>query len=255
MTHHQEARGDQPDPPRCAVCRRRLTGLDADHGRRACLACQAELAQQLLAVAELWEELPGRLIKGTPPAKDPDAPKPVGAPGSAAPGNIDALNLLAGDVTGRLLVHEDDWRRDMRMPPTPDRGSQDNTLEGVLRFLRRYLSWACLHSDDTDGLARTLRTLLRDMQAVIDNDRRRPHALAVPCPLAAAGQGPGPDGRIPRCGGELVYEPLASAIRCRNCRRTVGYEWWADLAFAAGIEPTPDSRALAAALARPAEAA
>jgi hypothetical protein len=234
------------EAPHCQCCRRELHRAPAQD-RTVCCSCEDRIAEQLLDVAALWEQLPAYAVRTTVVHEDTGRVTVSAPPGSAAPGDLGALDLMAGGVVNRLIVHEDAWRRELRKtgrwPLTPWRGDQDQTLRGVLAFLTAQLPWACLSYDDVPGLARDLTAVLRDMRAVVTGDRRRTRELAAPCPLVPDDAEPAEDGRLPPCGGVLVFDPQASLIRCRSCGAALGREDWTGLAIDAGVLPValPDA--------------
>jgi hypothetical protein len=149
------------------------------------------------------------------------------------PGNLQALDLVAGGVTGTLIVHEDAWRRELRriyprLPLTPFRGNQSQTLAGVLTFLHEWLRWACQSYDGIQDLEQDLYDLLGRMQTVVSGEpRKKPRVLPVPCPLKPTGK--------KACGGELAFDPTSRLITCRTCRGDIGHEHWADIGLAVGL--------------------
>jgi hypothetical protein len=102
--------------------------------RVVCRPCGEEVLRLLGAVWALWRQLPDWVEKGTAPSGGGRGGG--GGGGSAAPGNISVYSLLAGEVTDRLVVWEDDWRRTRGWGPAVLRGDQGERLSGVLRFLR-----------------------------------------------------------------------------------------------------------------------
>ncbi|WP_203232771.1 hypothetical protein [Streptantibioticus cattleyicolor] len=225
----------------CQCCGWHLRG-DGNTGRQVCRRCQTALDADLAQVAELWVRLGEHLERLTGVRTDPDLPRHPGPTGSQAPGDLAVISLRAGGVTSKLLVHEEDWRRQLGWTLTPWRGDQDETLAGVLRFLRDNLHWAChAHEHDVhlDMLSTDLYELLWDMTGAITGDRRRPHALSLPCP---ASTGTDPDGTPAVCGGTLWFEPRHNRLRCRSCRQIIGHQQWVDISLAAGLL-TPDDAA------------
>lgn len=221
---------DEPAARVCLCCPR---GLDDDLGRLACPQCEQNIRDGLAEVATLWRKLPDRLEKGATVAADEPRVR-TSKVDPDLPGNAQALDLLAGGVTGALLVHEDAWRRELRrmyprLPLTPFRGNQTQTLRGVLAFLEERLRWACLNYDGVEDLNQDLYRLLVKMRAVVTGEpRQRPvEVLPAPCPRK-------PDGKR-LCGGELVFTPATRLITCRSCRHDLGFEHWAAIGLAAGL--------------------
>lgn len=221
--------GDLPAPPTCQCCTRALHGTDTTV-RTVCVRCEQRITAQLADVAALWPRLAERRLR---PVRGDDGVRVAtsGPAGSPAPGDLHTLNLLAGDVVGRLIVHEDAWRHALGWTLTPWRGNQNQTLAGVLRFLTVNLRWACGAYDDVDSLSRDLSAVLRDMRAAVTGDHRRPTELAVTCPLPVDA---GPGGEESVCGGALLYDPQAARIRCTACHTSLDYTQWADLALDTG---------------------
>jgi hypothetical protein len=146
---------------------------------------------------------------------------------------MQALSLIAGGVVGALIVHEDAWRRELRrlyprLPLTPFRGNQTQSLNGVLGFLRERLRWACYSYDGIEDLNEDLFRLLGKMRAVVTGEApKRVRVLPVPCPLK-------PNGRR-ACGGQLAFDPSTRHITCRTCRDEIGHQHWADIGLAVGL--------------------
>ncbi|WP_128382397.1 hypothetical protein [Streptomyces cavernae] len=223
---------DLHDEPMMRVCLCCPRGLYDELGRLVCERCERNIADGLAEVATLWRQLPGRLEKGTGWAADGPrvTASRVGAP---LPGNPQVLDLIAGGVVGTLIVHEDAWRRELRrtyprLPLTPWRGNQTQTLNGVLAFLNERLRWACFSYDGIEDLSQDLYRLVVKMRAVVTGEPpQRVRVLPVRCPVK-------PDG-VRLCGGELVYDPRTRLITCRTCRDELGYEHWTDIGLAVGI--------------------
>jgi hypothetical protein len=231
--------------PLCQCCQKELHGRDLDGGRQVCRHCEDRLGEDLAKVGELWEKLPALLEKGAPAADGTEGVSTSGPTASQAPGNLAVLSLLAGGVTGPLLVQEDAWRRELRKrghwPLTPRRGDQDQTLRGVLRFLSGNLHWACHDYDSVDDLDKDLGKLLGEMRGVVSGDRRRSKRLPVPCPLPAPGSEED-DPQAPACGGTLTYYSLPKVtVRCDTCRRTLPWKLWHRVGLAAGLITLPDA--------------
>jgi hypothetical protein len=228
---------DEPAVRVCLCCPR---GLYDELGRLVCDRCERNIHDGLAQVAVMWRQLPARLEKGTSgaPADEPRVRTSKIDPDP--PGNAQALDLIAGGVTGTLLVHEDAWRRELRrlyprQPLTPWRGNQTQTLTGTLGFLHKRLRWACYSYDGVEDLDKDVRRLVVKMRDVITGEppRRPVKVLPAPCPRK-------PDGQE-RCGGELVFTPDTRLITCRTCRQALNFEHWADIGLAAGTITLSDT--------------
>jgi hypothetical protein len=229
----------------CQCCPQPITDrVELDRGRLVCRGCEQRMLSQLREVAQLWPHLATLAEKGTPLLGADDAPRPTGPSGSQAPGDLAVLSLLAGGVTGPLLVEEDAWRRHLRgrgfrVPLTPWRGDQDQTLRGCLAWLLAHLNWAVHEYEDVDDLDRALRKILGSMRGVVTGDRRRAERLPLPCPLPARGHDEDDPG-APACGGDLVFDPRRAVIRCGGCLRTLRPSQWHRLGATLTV-PRPDA--------------
>ncbi|MFG3287222.1 hypothetical protein ACGF3G_00160 [Streptomyces sp. NPDC048179] len=230
-----------PAYPVCQCCPRRLIGREIQLKRLVCRPCEQRIDAELGEVAELWDLLPGLLAPGTASGDDASERAP-GPTGSKPPANLAVLSLLGGGVTEPLLVEEDAWRRELRKtghyPLTPNRGGQDNTLRGTVRWLRETLHWAAGAYPDVDDLDRALRRLLGQMRGLVSGDRRRREELKPGCPMPARGHAED-DPATPKCGGQLHYDPRKSVIRCGTCRRAYGPHEWDVVGAAAGLITLP----------------
>lgn len=237
MTDHQIQ--ENAEAATCACCTRPLHQDETLTGRTTCHACQMTLSGLLRDVAALWKQLPAAIHTAHRPAGNGGG----GAhpTGSAAPGNLAAISLAAGDVTTRLLAHEDDWRRALRLPIAAFRGSPDQTLTGVLYFLASYLHWACsTHQADTRALHQDLRRLTAEMTTAITGERDPRVTVPHPCPAPALGWDED-DPNAPACGALMRMDPRVPEIRCAGCHRAVPRWRWLELGLTVGsiTLPTP----------------
>lgn len=228
------------DAPGCLCCALPLYRQEVQDGRSVCRLCEAVMAKRLTEVADLWEQLPACTAKGTPGGSNGGGVAVAGGTGSAAPGNIAAISLLAGDVTGRLLAVEDDWRRALDLPVATFRGDPGQALAVVLRFLTGNLYWACRVPagggvrPDVQGLHTELRRLVGEMASVVTGERDPRVTVPFPCPAPATGWDPD-DEDAPRCGGRLRMDPRVLEISCANDRRhTVPRHRWLELGLTVG---------------------
>ncbi|MFI9331916.1 hypothetical protein ACIGZJ_30795 [Kitasatospora sp. NPDC052868] len=243
MTDHQE-----PGAPPCACCHRLLDDDETLTGRTTCHRCQSAIAALLREVAALWRRLPAAAHTPHRPTGGGSGAHPTG---SAAPGNLSAISLLAGDATARLQVHEDDWRRALHLPIATFRGDPGQTLTAVQYFLTSWLHWACsTHQADTRTLHQDLRRLTAEMTTAVTGERDPRVTVPYPCPAPAPGwDDDDPD--APPCGAVMRMDPRIPEIRCAGCRRTVPRHRWHELGLTVGsitlpTAPTADPAAHAA---------
>lgn len=186
---------DDAVPPACKIC---SCGL-YDITRTTCEPCQGWLLDGLNEIEHLWLKLPDYLERGTTGG--------VSVSGSRAPAmplNAEVLELTSqGGIVTQLLVHEDDWRKARRFTATPWRGNFDQTLPGVVRFLRTNLAWACQNYEHTDDLAKDLRRLIGRCRAVVTGEPRE-RRFTVHC---AADQ----------CGGAMQITINTRSAECPDC--------------------------------------
>lgn len=147
----------------CAICRNLLW-----EDRPVCTACENRLRDGLNEIEHLWLELPRYLQRGASRGDSIGGTRTPGMPPAE-----EVLDLISkGGIVTQLQVHEDDWRRARGFTTTPWRGSLDQTLPGVTRFLRNNLAWACQHHTDLDDLNRDLGRLLGRCRAIVDGEKR-----------------------------------------------------------------------------------
>lgn len=193
------------DTPGCCICYR---GLYADN-HTTCESCEDWLRDGLNEIEHLWLKLPDYLERGTT-GGDPV----TGSRAPAMPLNPEVLELTSqGGIVTQLLVHEDDWRRARGFTATPWRGSLDQTLPGVVRFLRLNLAWACQNYEHTDDLANDLRRLIGRCRSVVTGDKPQ-RRFTVHCTADGCG---GAMTRVtlntreaecPKCGAAYTHEQL-----------------------------------------------
>jgi hypothetical protein len=220
------------DAPPCGCCGSALYREELGAGRTVCLRCERYIADRLAEVLRLWEKLPKHTEKGSPTGE----PGGGSSTGSAAPGDLHVLNLLAGDVPRRLQVHEDAWRRVRGSAPAVLPGSHDRRLRDVLAYLQINLDWACRAGAEVDvrALDGDLRHLLAEMTSIITGERDRRVPVPCPCPMPAPGF-PDEDWQAPRCGALLRMYPKEAEIRCAGCKRRVPRHRWHEIGVLGGF--------------------
>jgi hypothetical protein len=261
MVSVYEAAGMVGDGPRCGVCTATLTRTETESGRVVCLLCEEKVLRSLTAIEALWKQLPDWTEKGTARAGGGRG----GSTGSAAPGNLAAISLLAGEVWDRLVAWEDNWRLTRRWGPAVPRGGHDERLAGVIRFLRDELPWAVrTDADAVEGLLTDCRRLVGEMRDVVNPGpaTRMRTQLLCPRPVGARtetgdGHSDNPDGGdnpegeeggetrtvVETCGGQLVVDMVRVEIRCRVCSTAAPRSQWRELAQALGNTPAAEVEA------------
>ncbi|BFP50078.1 hypothetical protein KCMC57_64460 (plasmid) [Kitasatospora sp. CMC57] len=218
--------------PVCSCCALPLYEKEVSEGRTACCRCEQVTNSRLRDVAALWPRLPACTLKGT--AVDTGGRSTPGGTGSAAPGNLAAISLLAGDVTNRLRVHEDHWRQVRGgQPVTEFRGNPDQGLKAVLAYLSINLNWACHEPVDLHALSVDLRHLVGEMTAIVTGERDPRVTIPYPCPYPARGFD-SDDPQAPACGGRLRMDPRVAEIRCQDCTAKLPKHLWAQLGVIVG---------------------
>lgn len=197
--------------PRCVCCGHELQG--AAGSRAACEFCQRRMHDRLNAVEHLWLQLPQYLQRGS----RVDAGGRGGSSTPALPLRLDVLSMVGpGGIVAELCAVEDDWRRQRGFTVQAFRGSADQTLPKVCRFLRAHLPWACAEYCDVDGLDLVLVRIVGQMTAVVTGERRR--TIPVPCgAVYDSGETCGTEMRVgtqlrticPGCGAEYTRDVLA----------------------------------------------
>ncbi|MGW4803059.1 hypothetical protein [Kitasatospora sp. NPDC004272] len=217
---------DEPDIPRCAACRAALLPDDLRDRRQVCTRCEHQVLAALDDVAELWCLLPEHLLKPQLPGTGTGGTAPEG---SAAPGNLTVLSLLAGEAAARLAVWDAAWREKLGWRDTPLRGRPDHALRQILRFLRDHLPWAVREAGDlVASLRADVRRLVGYMRTATA-DTRSLVPLPQPCPYATTDT---PD--APPCEGKLLMDRERREIRCVRCSATVPMHSWRELGIAVG---------------------
>jgi hypothetical protein len=205
--------------PVCVCCRRELHG--DDFGRRACQRCQDRMTDRLNQVEHDYLELPQHLQRGS---RIPDSGGRCGASVAALPLRLDVLALVGpGGIVAELQAVEDDWRRARRLTVQTWRGSAEQTLPKVCRFLRGHLPWACGAYEDVAELDTLLARIVGQLAAVVSGERRR--TIPVVCGAVYG------DGAL--CDGVIRVGAHTLRTVCADC----GAEWTRDhlVAMAAGL--------------------
>ncbi|RPE27229.1 hypothetical protein [Kitasatospora cineracea] len=225
---YEAARLEEPDIPRCAACQAPFLPAELHDRRQVCTRCEHQVLTLLDAVSDLWSQLPEHLLK---PAANTGGGGGGGGhlEGSAAPGNLTVLSLLAGEAAARLATWDTHWRERLGWTDTPLRGRPDHALRQILRFLRDHLPWAVRNAGDlVAGLRDDARRLVGYMRTATA-DARSLVPLPQPCPYRTPH---GPDDQP--CGGRLLMDRERREIRCVHCSATVPMHNWVELGIAVG---------------------
>jgi len=179
----------------CAVCHRDLYADDCT----TCDSCEAWLRDGLNEIEHLWLKLPDYLERGSS-----NGDGVTGSRSPAMPANPEVMDLTSvGGIVTQLQVHEDDWRRARGFTATPWRGNLDQTLPGVVRFLRNNLTWACQNYEHTDDLAKDLRRLIGRCRNVVTGDKPE-RKFTVHC-------------TVDDCGGPMRVSLNTREAECPTC--------------------------------------
>ncbi|MFJ6215020.1 hypothetical protein ACIQGZ_17045 [Streptomyces sp. NPDC092296] len=198
---------DQPhDTPLCTCCHRELHTATP---RVACQPCQDRMHDRLNTVEHNWLQLPSSLQRGAAPAGQ-GISTGRGSASGRLPLRLDVLSLAgpgSDTILGQLLAVEDDWRRARGFTVQTWRGSADQALPKVCRFLRNHLPWACEEYGDVDQLDQTLARLAGATTRILTGDRSR--RVPVTC-LAEYDDGTA-------CGTQMLVDASTLSVVCGGC--------------------------------------
>lgn len=207
------------DTPRCVKCRSRLWDSELLAGRWACQLCEDNATKQLAALpgppTYITERRERRITGGLYAALA--AHLRPGSHSSAGPvtGSRDkplGLSLATLDFRGpggmvtELQFIEDSWRRTLRLPPAPFRGTYDQTLTGVVTFLLGNIKWMCGHDEEIGGDLETIGRIHGRALAIVTGSRPQ-RTVKVTCP----------------CGGTLAVTLDTDGRRCPGCGEQYGW--------------------------------
>jgi hypothetical protein len=165
---------DVLDIPQCVCCSTELHG--ADYGRQACGRCQDRMTDRLNQIEHDYLELPRHLQRG---ATVNSGTRSGGSVVAALPVRLDVLNLLGpGGIVTELCAVEDDWRKARGFTVQAFRGSAEQTMPKVCKFLRGSLGWACASYEDVADLDQLLARIAGQLRAVVTGEYRRTFAVS-----------------------------------------------------------------------------
>ncbi|MFI6347273.1 hypothetical protein [Streptomyces sp. NPDC050560] len=205
----------------CLLCHH---DLDADELERvACRRCQTRLAAQLGELSALYRALAEHLA----PSAGARGPAVSGTPDPGMPVTEAVLELRAwSGMVDALRAHEDDWRRALRLPVAPWRGTVEQTLTACAQWLGAHLWWACEKYPDVDGLAEDVRRLHGAASSIVDPDPGGRGTRAGWCTAPTAEGGP--------CGALLRLREGETVVTCPWCGTVYPPASWLALKAAMG---------------------
>ena len=187
-------------------------------GRRCdgevCPGCQTHIDQQLAELPDLYARLfdelePGTVVPdGTRPTKA-DAPLPV---------RLEVLNLRQrGGMVAILEEWETAWREDFELTAGTFRGDTEQTLVGVIEFLRVWLDKACAVFPGMAAFAGEVRDLHATCRALLGEIESTFSPGACPVILDDATE----------CHGRLTVDRWgANNVSCPECHTEWTPEKW-----------------------------
>lgn len=219
---------DQEPEYRCAHCARLLYQDELD--RYACRVCEDRAGEQLRGLATLYGQLASVLQPGAAPsgggrvATSKVAPLPVA---------LQPLSLRGpGGIVGELQVIEDAWRKELRFTIAPWRGSLEETLPHVIKFLTNNVGWAASCYEDVPEDLRVISRLHGQATTAITGERDVRVPLGC-CPIIVDET----TGEL--CGAKIRMSPWAPVIRCTTCGTSWGKTDWLRLGAAMRGLPMP----------------
>ncbi len=206
---------DQEPEYRCAHCARLL--YQDELARYACRVCETRAGEQIRELGTLYGRLASVLAPGAAPSGGGRVTASKTAP---LPVALQPLSLRGpGGIVGELQVIEDAWRKELRFTIAPFRGSAEQTLPHVIKFLTNNVGWAC---DKYESVPDDLDTISRlHSQAKNTVDGTRPRLIPVVCRYLYD------DGS--ECGERLRIDINRNVARCRTCGTRWGREEWVAL--------------------------
>lgn len=207
-------------PALCELC-------EAPSTLRVHDGCRERLDGHLKALPGAWRALalfltpaPATASIGRP-TRD-EAPLPV---------RLDVLDLRARGGIERLAEWERDWRNLLGWSPAPFRGTVEQTITGLVVFLRNNLLWAC----DQHPAIRDFNTEVRQVTTEIAS------VINPPEPSRRLGYCPSVDESGTLCGAVVRLAPGQTSASCSWCGASWGPERWIELRLAQEkvISPVP----------------
>jgi hypothetical protein len=219
---------DQEPEFRCAHCARLL--YTDELNRYACRVCEDRAGEQLKALGTLYGQLASVLQPGAAPSGGGRVTTSKAAP---LPVALQPLSLRGpGGIVGELQVIEDAWRKALCWTVASWRGSIEETLPHVIKFLANNVGWAC---DAYEEIADDLRVISRlhgQATSAITGERDVRVPIGV-CPIIVDES----TGEL--CGAKIRMSPWAPVIRCTTCGTTWGKADWLRLGAAMQGFPMP----------------
>lgn len=219
---------DQEPEYRCAHCSRLLYQDELD--RYACRVCETRASEQIKALGTLYGQLASVLQPGAAPsgggrvATSKSAPLPVA---------LQPLSLRGpGGIVGELQAIEDAWRKALGWTIAPWRGSVEQTLPHVVKFLGNNVGWACDSYEDVTEDLRVISRLHGQATSAITGERDVRVPIGV-CPITVD------ESTGEQCGATIRMSPWAPTIRCGTCGTTWGKKDWLRLAAVMQGFPVP----------------
>ena len=198
--------------------------------------CETRAGEQIRELGALYGRLASVLAHGAAPCGGGRVTASKTAPLAVT---LQPLSLRGpGGIVGEPQVIEDAWRKALGWTVAAWRGSLEETLPHVIKFLGNNIGWACDAYEEVPEDLRVVSRLHGQVTSAITGERD----VRVPigcCPIIID------ETADELCGAKIRMSPWAPTIRCTTCGTTWGKENWLRLGAAMQGFAMPRARSAA----------